>query len=283
MEIQWFPGHMTKSVRAIEESVKLCDGVIYICDARAPFACMNNMLSEIFGNKPVIYVLNKADLVSESHLSQVKNAFSREGKICVAANGTIKKDVNAIYDKLMSLFSERVNRARDKGVFKSVRAMVAGVPNTGKSTIINTLCGEKRAVTGDKAGVTRAKQWVKLKDIELLDTPGTMPPKFENQYYARHLAYIGSINDAILDAETLCLEFIAEMKEKFPDVLSEKYSLKDISDKEPLAVYDDICKTRGFLFKGGEYDYERGARAVLDDFRKGRIGKICLETERFNG
>ncbi len=274
---------MTKSMRMMEENVKLCDGVIFILDARAPFACINNTLLGVFGDKPVLYILNKSDLVSKDQIFLIQKSFQAEYKSVIPVNGTLKKDVEKIYAESVKYFSERINRAKEKGVNKALRVMVAGVPNTGKSTIINSLCGEKRAITGDKAGVTRGKQWVRLKDIELLDTPGTMPPKFDNQYYAAHLAYIGSINDDILDLETLCLNFLEEMQKNFPNELQTKYGLTDFSEKIPLDIFDEICKKRGFLFRGGEFDYERGARAVLDDFRKGRIGKICLETERYDG
>ena len=274
---------MTKSMRMMEENVKLCDGVIFILDARAPFACINNTLLGVFGDKQVLYILNKSDLVSKDQIFLIQKSFQAEYKSVIPVNGTLKKDVEKIYAESVKYFSERINRAKEKGVNKALRVMVAGVPNTGKSTIINSLCGEKRAITGDKAGVTRGKQWVRLKDIELLDTPGTMPPKFDNQYYAAHLAYIGSINDDILDLETLCLNFLEEMQKNFPNELQTKYGLTDFSEKIPLDIFDEICKKRGFLFRGGEFDYERGARAVLDDFRKGRIGKICLETERYDG
>lgn len=269
---------MTKSMRMIEENVKLCDGVIYVLDARAPFACLNKNLIKIFGEKPVVFVLNKADLISAKQISEIKNNFAKEGIKIIPANGTLKKDVAAIYAETVSRFENKINKAAEKGIKTIIRMMVAGIPNTGKSTVINSLCGEKRAVTGDKAGVTRGKQWIRLKDIELLDTPGTMPPKFENQYYARHLAYIGSINDGILDMQSLCLDYLSEIKDRFPLELKEKYGVDP--DGEPIEIFDAICKKRGFLFKGNEYDYERGARAVFDDFRKGRAGKICLETER---
>lgn len=282
MEIQWFPGHMTKSMRMMEENVKLVDGIIFVLDARAPYACVNNKLLGIFENKPVLFVLNKADLVNSSEISAILKCFKDEGKRVVAINGTIKKDAGLLYSETVKMLSDKIERNKQKGVVKVLRVMVAGIPNTGKSTIINSLCGEKRAVTGDKAGVTRSKQWIKLKDLELLDTPGTMPPKFENQFYARHLAYIGSINDSILDVESLCLEFIKEISCTHPAELSLKYSLKDVEEKEPLEIYEEICKRRGFVLRGNELDYERGARAVFDDFRKGRIGKICLEKERYH-
>ncbi|MBP5193283.1 MAG: ribosome biogenesis GTPase YlqF [Clostridia bacterium] len=280
MEIQWFPGHMTKSMRMMEESVKLCDGIIYVVDARAPFACVNANLFKIFANKPVLIVVNKADLVAVADLDKIVANLGKEGYAAVCVNGTLQKEVAKIYSAVVGLLAEKISKNKEKGVNKPLRMMVAGIPNTGKSTVINSLCGEKRAITGNKAGVTRGKQWIRLKDIELLDTPGTMPPKFENQYYARHLGYIGSINDDILDLESLCLEFIGEMKEGYPNELKEKYGLSDISG-EPLGIFEEICKKRGYLFKGGEYDYTRGARAVFDDFRKGRMGRICLETQRY--
>ena len=154
--------------------------------------------------------------------------------------------------------------------------MVAGIPNTGKSTIINAIVGGKKAVTGDKAGVTRGKQWVRIKELELLDTPGTMPPAFENQTYARHLAYIGSMNDANLDIAELAFEFLSEIKETYPDALKRKYGLSDLT-LPANQLMDEICVRRGFLLKGGEFDYERCGKAVVDDFRKGRIGLIKLD------
>jgi len=270
---------MTKSMRMMEENVKLCDGIIYVLDARAPFACINKKLLGIFQGKPIVFALNKADLIAKEDVARIiKNLSFLSGTI-VPLNGTVKKDVTVLYAEALKMLSEKINKNKEKGVFKTMRVMVAGVPNTGKSTIINSLCGEKRAVTGDKAGVTRGKQWIKLRDIELLDTPGTMPPKFENQYYARHLAFIGSINDSILDAETLCFEFIKEISVTHPVELKDKYNLSAVEGVEPLDIYNEICKKRGFILRGNEFDYERGARAVIDDFRKGRIGKICLETE----
>lgn len=274
--IQWFPGHMTKALRMMEENVRLVDGVIVVLDARCPSACINPKLEHLFANRPVLYVLNKADLVDTGDIGRSLSALRAEGKNAVAVVGTEKRSVRAVYDGIFSMLAEKTERNRAKGVFKPMRVMVAGIPNTGKSTIINTLSGAKKAVTGDKAGVTKGKQWIRLYDLELLDTPGTMPPSFEDQARAKHLAYIGSINDDILDFPDLTLELLEELWAKYPALLAEKYGIGE-EDDAPLLKYEKVCKRRGFLLRGGEYDYERCAKAVIDDFRKGRIGKICLE------
>ena len=276
MLIQWFPGHMAKAMRKTEEDLKLCDGVIYVLDARAPYACFNKKLTALFKNKPVVYCVNKCDTVSTASLGIISEELKKSGLNYCLTDGLSKKDVAKLKSACESVMKERIERDKAKGLKRALRFMVAGIPNTGKSTIINTISGGKRAETGDKAGVTRANKWIRLGDFELLDTPGTMPPSFENQTYARHLAYIGSLNDDILDIEGLALELIGELKIIAPDKFMEKYSLTSL-DKEPLALYDDICKRRGFLLRGGESDYTRCARAVIDDFRKQRIGKICLE------
>lgn len=276
MLIQWFPGHMAKAMRKTEEDLKLCDGVIYVLDARAPFACFNPKLTALFKNKPVVYCVNKSDTVPTSSLGLISEEMKRRGLTFELTDGLSKRDAAKIKNACEKVMSERIERDKVKGIKRTLRFMVAGIPNTGKSTIINTLSGGKRAETGDKAGVTRANKWIRLGDFELLDTPGTMPPSFENQTYAKHLAYIGSLNDEILDIEGLTLELIRELTAIAPENLKERYGLTSL-DGEPLEIYEAICKRRGFLLKKGECDYTRCAKAVIDDFRKQRIGKICLE------
>lgn len=278
--IQWFPGHMAKAIRQTEEDLKLCDGVIYVLDARAPYACFNKKLSAIFKNKPVVYCVNKIDTVSTASLSIISEQLKNAGLTFCLTDGLSKKDTAKLKAACENVMRTRIERDRTKGIKRALRFMVAGIPNTGKSTIINTVSGGKHAQTGDKAGVTRANKWIKMGDFELLDTPGTTSPSFENQTYAKHLAYIGSLNDDVLDIEGLALELIKELTVIAPEKLKEKYSLESL-DVEPLAIYDAICKRRGFLLRGGESDYTRCARAVIDDFRKQRIGKICLE-EKWN-
>lgn len=275
-KINWFPGHMAKAIRKTEEDIKLCDGVIYVLDARAPFASVNDKLLKIAGNKPIIYALNKTDLVEKRYIASVVKEFSEKGKTVVSVNGTIKKEVEKLKSACINSLKEKIERDKSKGVKRTLRFIVVGIPNTGKSTIINSLAGGKRAETGDKAGVTRSNKWIRLGDIELLDTPGTMPPSMDNQVYAKHLAYIGCINDDILDFEGLALELIGELKDLCPDELKERFSLKTL-DNEPIDLFNEICLNRGYIFKGGEYDYERGAKAVFSDFRKGKIAKVCLE------
>ena len=274
--LQWFPGHMTAAMRMMEENLKAVDGVMVILDARAPRASLNSKLDKLFANKKVLYVLNKTDLVNGVDVNRTIAEFSKEGKETVAISAMDKRAVDLLYTKLFSLLKEKLEKNKQKGVFKPIRFMVAGIPNTGKSTIIHALCGGKKAITGDKAGVTKGKQWVRLKELELLDTPGTMPPAFDNQTLAKHLAYLGSMNDANIDFNDLAFELLKELKEKYPELLKAKYDIKDM-DVETLELFDEICVRRGFLRRGGEYDYDRCSVAIIDDFRKGRIGKIILD------
>lgn len=272
--IQWFPGHMTKAMRDMEEKRALCDGVICVLDARAPAATFNKNLKKIFGEKPVLYLLNKADLAdggADSFVSLIEG----KGKACVKCNAADHSSRSAILRRLNGLTEEKRERAEAKGLNRTFRFMVAGIPNTGKSTVVNLLSGERRAKTGDKAGVTRDVRWLRCGSFDLLDTPGTMPPSFDSQLLARHLAYIGSVNDDILDIDDVALSLLGELAEKYPEALTRRYGITDFT--EGLGMYETLCKRRGFVTKGGDFDYDRGARALIDDFRKGRIGKVCLE------
>ena len=274
--LQWFPGHMTSAMRMMEDNLKLVDGVMLVLDSRAPRASLNNKLSKLFANKKVLYVLNKCDLVQREDVNRTIKEFKQEGKEAIAVSAMDKKAVDMLYLSIFQMLSDKLEKNKQKAIFKPLRIMVAGIPNTGKSTIINALCGGKKAVTGNKAGVTRGKQWVRIKELELLDTPGTMPPAFENQTLAKHLAYIGSMNDANIDFGDLAFELLKELAEKYPNLLKEKYGIDDAT-KPTLELFDMICVRRGFLMRGAEPDYDRCAKAIIDDFRKGRIGKIILD------
>ena len=274
--LQWFPGHMTAAMRMMEENLKSVDGVMIVLDARAPRASLNSKLDKLFNNKKILYVLNKCDLVEVADVKRTVSEFTADGKDTVAVSAMDKRAVDLLYNRIFALLKDKLDRNKEKGIFKPIRIMVAGIPNTGKSTIINALSGGKKAVTGNKAGVTKGKQWVRLRDLELLDTPGTMPPAFDNQTLAKHLAYIGSMNDANIDFNDLAYELIGELKEKYPERLKIKYGIEDV-DLPTLELFECICVRRGFLRRGGDFDYERCATAVIDDFRKGRIGKIILD------
>lgn len=276
MNIQWFPGHMTKAVRMMEENVQVCDVLVYVIDARAVFACKNPNFEKLTQNKNVVYVFNKCDLVETSDLDKWCSIFAGENKNYVKAIGTsgdCKNVVNAIKKVSYSL----IEKYKAKGVNKSLRAMIIGVPNSGKSTLINSMRKKSSAMTGNKPGVTRGKQWLSLDhQIDLLDTPGTLWGKFENQEIAKHLAFIGSIREDVLDAGDLAFEFISEIMQTYPEKLMERYKLDELRET-PIEVFDQISMARGYKLRGNEPDYERTAKAVLDDFRKGRLGKIMLE------
>ena len=274
--LQWFPGHMTAAMRMMEENLKAVDGVMIVLDARAPRASLNAKLDKLFVNKKVLYVLNKTDLVEVSDLKRTISEFQKEGRETVGISAMDKRAISMLYNRIFALLKDKLDNYKAKGIFRPIRIMVAGIPNTGKSTIINALSGGKKAITGDKAGVTKGKQWIRLRELELLDTPGTMPPAFDNQTYAKHLAYIGSMNDANIDFGDLAYELLAELKVKYPKLLTEKYGIENF-DEETIETFNAICRRRGFLMKGGDYDYDRCAVAIIDDFRKGRIGKIILD------
>lgn len=273
-QIQWFPGHMTAAMRMMEKNLSLVDGVVFVLDARCPAASFNAKLKKLGNNKPVLYVLNKGDL-ADGRADNILKIIRGKGAAAVkinAVNAGSKRDITGAID---SLIAEKRARALEKGQTRIFRFMIAGVPNTGKSTLINLLAGSRRAETGDKAGVTRGKQWIRCDSFELLDTPGTMPPAFENQKLAARLAFVGSINDDILDIDDIALALLAEMYEKYPVRLAERYG---IEGGTPLEMLETVCKKRGFLLRGGDYDYERAERAVIDDLRKGKLGKITLDT-----
>lgn len=272
--IQWFPGHMTKAMRMMQENLSLVDGIIFVLDARCPAASFNPKLKKLANNKPVLYVLNKGDL-ADGRADALMNIIRKKGAEAVkinSANSNSRRDIAGAIEKLIA---EKRSKALEKGYMRTFRFMVAGVPNTGKSTLINLLAGSRRAEVGDKAGVTRGKQWIRCESFELLDTPGTMPPAFENQYLAAHLAFVGSINDDILDLDDICLLLLKELQEKYTERLKERYG---IEGGTPLEMLDAVCEKRGFKLRGNEYDYERAIRAVIDDFRKGKLGKITLDT-----
>lgn len=265
---------MTKAMRMMEEHLSLVDGIVFVLDARCPAASFNARLKTMARQKPVLYVLNKGDLADERAdvlLKIIRDAGAKAVKINAVNSGS-KRDITGAIENLVA---EKREKAFEKGYNRIFRFMVAGVPNTGKSTLINLLAGNKRAETGDKAGVTRGKQWIRCDGFELLDTPGTMPPAFENQYLATHLAYVGSVNDDILDMDDIALALLAELAGKYPQRLLERYG---VEGGTPLDMLEAVCVRRGFLLRGGEYDYERAERAVIDDFRKGKLGRITLDT-----
>lgn len=275
MNIQWFPGHMTKAIRMMEDNLRLVDALIYVIDARAVYSCDNPLFNKLLQGKRVLYVFNKCDLVEKSDLYLWCKEFERQGKHYVKAIGT-SGDCSQIVAGLKKVVADKIEKYAQKGANISVRAMVVGVPNSGKSTIINAMVKKAKAVTGDRPGVTRGKQWLSIDNVDFLDTPGTLWGKFEDQRVAHHLAYIGSIREDILDVSELCFDFIDEMKKFYPDALKNRYNLGELSD-DTLQIFEQIAMARGFKLKGNQPDYERTAKTVIDDFRKGKLGKIMLE------
>lgn len=279
MTIQWYPGHMTKTFRDIEQDLKIVDVVIYVLDSRAPYSTVNPMLSKMTQNKPIVYVLNKADLVDENELKYWVKYFTRENSLAVALNSVSSTSTRILIPMIKKLLEEKLNRAKEKNINKIIRTMVVGVPNTGKSTLVNNLCGKARAKTGNKPGVTRGKQWITIDNgIELLDMPGTLWPSFEDKKVAQHLAYLGSIKDDVLDIEELAFDFINEFKGLKMDIFGARYGVES-ENKESIEIFDEICMAKKCVLKGNEPDYERCAKMIIDDFRKGRFGKIILDKQ----
>lgn len=266
---------MTKAIRMMEDNLRLVDALIYVIDARAVYSCDNPLFNKLLQGKRVLYVFNKCDLVEKNDLDLWCKEFDRQVKPYVKAIGT-SGDCSQIVAGLKKVVADKIEKYAQKGANISVRAMVVGVPNSGKSTIINAMVKKAKAVTGDRPGVTRGKQWLSIDNVDFLDTPGTLWGKFEDQRVAHHLAYIGSIREDILDVSELCFDFIDEMKKIYPDALKNRYNLGELSD-DTLQIFEQIAMARGFKLKGNQPDYERTAKTVIDDFRKGKLGKIMLE------
>lgn len=277
MFIHWFPGHMTKAIRAMRADMAVVDSVIYVLDSRAPLACVNPAFDEIIGVKPRLYVLNKADLVPKEEIDKWKAYFKKENCDCITSNSTKNTNASVFINALRALNKEKIERYKNRGVKKTIRAMVIGVPNCGKSTLINSLVAKKKTITGDKPGVTRSMQWVSIDEyIDLVDTPGTLYPDFSDQKKATSLAMIGSINEDILDIAELAGETIKFLANNYLEQLKARYNLDEIKDNY-LDNLTDIAKNKGYLIKGGELDIERAAKAVVNDFRKQAFGKVILE------
>lgn len=272
--IQWFPGHMAKAIREMRATLDLCDAVLCVLDARAPASSYNPALSELAGVKPVLFVWNKGDL-ADGGADVLLSKMREKGRSAVKIAANAPASVRPLKDAMAEAVAEKAKRYAEKGTTHPFRFLVAGIPNTGKSTVINLLAGKRKANVGDKAGVTRSKQWVKCGAFELLDTPGVMPPSCENQTFALRLACLGCLNDDILHFDELALALLAELKKSYPMSLNERYG---IEGGEPLEMLDRLCARRGFVLRGNGFDYERGERALIDDLRKGRLGKICFDS-----
>lgn len=276
MQIQWFPGHMAKARRLLTEQLKRVDAVIELCDARLPFSSRNPDLMAMARGKARLLALNKADLADEAATKQWLSDFQRKGQEAFAFNAARGKAQDALrqIDRMMA---EKVKRQAERGIKKTVRAMVVGVPNVGKSTFINRLNGTPVAITGDRPGVTRANRWVRVSPyLELLDTPGLLWPRLDDEKAAMRLAWLGTIRDEILDSEALAVSLLEALIQVRLGAVTERFKLKD-DTLSGHALLEAVCLGRGFLMTGGIPDTERGAAIVLDEFRAGRLGRITLE------
>lgn len=281
MNFQWYPGHMTKAKRMMQENIKLIDLVIELVDARIPMSSRNPDIDELGKNKARLILLNKSDLADDKQTEEWIAFFKAKNYSVVKVNSKKGGGIKSIHGVIQEACKEKIERDRKRGILnRPVRAMVVGIPNVGKSTFINSLAGKACAKTGNKPGVTKGKQWIRLnKNVELLDTPGILWPKFEDQIVGLRLAFIGSIKDEIMNLEELAAELIGFLKTNYPGVLTSKY---EINEEEPnhYISLSQIAENRHCLVRGSELDTNKAAILLLDDFRNGRLGKITLEFAR---
>lgn len=277
MNFQWYPGHMTKAKRQMQEDIKLIDLVVEIVDARIPLSSRNPDIDDLGKNKFRLILMNKADLADKKVTDQWSRFFKEKGYFVVSLDARSKNGMKSISDIIMEACKEKIQRDLKRGIKnRPVRAMVVGIPNVGKSTFINSYAGKACAKTGNKPGVTKGKQWIRLnKNVELLDTPGILWPKFEDQMVGLRLALIGSIKDEILNTDELAIELIKFLKSAYPGVLAERYGIEEVEDN--LQLLCEIARCRQCLSKGNELDYSKAAVLLMDDFRSGKLGKISLE------
>ncbi|WP_375154080.1 ribosome biogenesis GTPase YlqF [Parageobacillus sp. VR-IP] len=280
MTIQWFPGHMAKAKREVQEKLKLIDIVFELLDARIPLSSRNPMIHEILGNKPRIVLLNKADMADETVTEQWIAYFERQQLRALAIDAQTGTGIRQIVSAAKEMLKDKFAKMAAKGIKnpRPMRALIVGIPNVGKSTLINRLAGKNIAKTGDKPGVTKAQQWIKVgKEMELLDTPGILWPKFEDEEVGLKLATTGAIKDTILNLQDVAVYALNFLKEHYPERLKERYSLDDIPE-EIVALFDAIGKRRGCLVSGGTVDYDKVAEIVLHDIRTEKLGRISFES-----
>lgn len=278
MNIQWYPGHMTKTRRMIEENLKMVDLAVEILDARLPASSQNPVLSEILGQKPKIILLNKSDLADEVANQCWAKAFHEKGTPVLFTDCASGKGLGGLEETAKKLLSERIENDRKKGIVgRAIRMMVVGIPNSGKSSFINRVSGRAGTKTGDRPGVTRDKQWIRMKNgMELLDTPGILWPKFEDPEVGKRLAFTGAIKDEIMDVEELACLLIDTLSALYPNELKARYKLDSLCDTG-YETLEMIAKKRGFVMSGGALDTLRASNILLDEFRSGKIGRMTLE------
>ncbi len=279
MTVQWFPGHMAKTRRLIKENLSTVDAVCELVDARVPESSRNPEIDEIVGSKPRIVLLNKCDLADDKATARKIKELESKGIVALPVDCRTGKGLDKFQPAVRELLKEKIQANVDRGmVGKSLRIMVVGIPNTGKSSFINRMAGKNRAEVADKPGVTRSNRWFFIgSGIELLDTPGVLWPKFEDPEVGFKLAFIGSVKDQILDIQEIAVRFLVVMQKNYADRLRERYKIEDFEELEPYELLELIAKKRGMLLRKGEYDTERAAVMLLDEYRSGKLGKLTLD------
>lgn len=279
MNIQWYPGHMTKTRRMMEESLKLVDGVCEILDSRIPASSRNPDLDEIVGGKPRLVVLNRIDQADPAMVRRWAAWFKSQGMAVLETDCKSRKGVGGFVPAIRAMLSEKLQRYQEKGqVGRPLKIMVAGIPNVGKSTFINQIAGRKSAKAENRPGVTRGKQWITVdQGLLLLDTPGILWPKFEDREVGMRLAYTGAVKDDIMDLETLSSGLLALLWRQYPEAVASRYKIEAEPDAQGYALLEAVGRKRGFLISGGEVDTERAARMVLEEYRSGKLGRFTLD------
>ena len=280
MNINWYPGHMKKTMDNIRASLKLVDIVGEIIDARIPISSKNPVIDDVLKDKPRIMILNKSDMADENETKKWLSYYRKQGYGAVVVDAIHSKGLDKIYSVAKEMLADKFKKLEEKNLSaKTIRMMIVGIPNVGKSTFINSISKRKSAKIGDRPGVTKQVQWIKTKnDLELLDTPGVLWPKFEDERIGLHLAFTGAIKDEIMDIENLAFRFIDELNKRDINILKNRYNLSEDSYEDTLYLMDEIGRNRGAILKKNEIDYFKVANLVFDDFRKVKLGRITLET-----
>lgn len=280
MNINWYPGHMKKTMDNIRSSLKLVDIVGEIIDSRIPISSKNPVIDDVLKDKPRIMILNKSDMADENETKKWLSYYRKKGYGAVVVDALHSKGLDKIYSVAKEMLADKFKKLEEKNLSaKTIRMMIVGIPNVGKSTFINSISKRKSTKIGDRPGVTKQVQWIKTKnDLELLDTPGVLWPKFEDEIIGLHLAFTGAIKDEIMDIENLAFRFIDELNKRDVNILKNRYNLSEDSYEDTLYLMDEIGRNRGAILKKNEIDYFKVANLVFDDFRKVKLGRITLET-----